>query len=160
MNETVYSTFAKSLAEREGIKTDPEAVMSDYKAKLLGLYAKVGNYFGASYSSDYVIETGPMNVLQMSRADENGSAMSAIMKPKADLLPSEPSDFLRHASQGSFAIKKPDHTVSKNNTQSSRKILHIANDTTQTKKKMTHDLNFDAFDAVHRDGTKFGPDMP
>lgn len=47
MNEAVYNKFAKTWVQREGIITNPDAVVHKYRQKINKLYEAVQNHFVA-----------------------------------------------------------------------------------------------------------------
>lgn len=45
MNQTVFNKYAKTMAEREGIKTNTNEVMIECRKKIVNLYQNVSAYF-------------------------------------------------------------------------------------------------------------------
>ena len=47
MNDMVFNKFARTFAEREGIRTDTADVLNSCREKTLKLYGAVADYFNA-----------------------------------------------------------------------------------------------------------------
>ena len=45
MNQTVFNKYAKTMAEREGIRTNTNEVMIECRKKIVNLYQNVSAYF-------------------------------------------------------------------------------------------------------------------